>query len=177
MSGIAKSAIHAVIAKALDGSLLSEGDRSKVPFRLSVASIGDLAIYAFTLTSPPGGRAIDECKIQLIAPGQARGERGHLAFAPGAFTLLMGWSQDDDVFVLWDAYAHSSFAYSQNLQVKMAAICEAQVIGISTVERRLRDGKGVETVLAARSDCLYRGIRLRLDFTAQRLAKLGEPHG
>ena len=48
-----------------------------VPLLISVPQIVvPLAIWAFTLTNPPGGRHPAESKIQLIMPGQRRGELG-----------------------------------------------------------------------------------------------------
>jgi hypothetical protein len=165
---VPKPTIHTHILRALGNAAEEHGDLDEVPFRVRLHGLGDFDLYTFTLTSPPGGRPVGEYKVQLIVPGQARGQRGQLDFAPGVFTILVGWSPDEDVFVLWDAYAHSSFAYSQNLQVKGETIWSAQAKGVSAHKRLLR-GRGVETVVACRSERLLEGIRNRISLSAHRL--------
>jgi len=60
-------------------------------------------IYIWNLTRPPGGRPIDELKVQFIIPGQARGERASFDESGGRTALVVGYSVEDDVFFLWDA--------------------------------------------------------------------------
>ncbi len=175
MPAIPKSTLHARILAAANKEVEKYSSLDEIPFKIHLTSLGNLAFYMFTLTSPPGGRPIGEYKIQLIAPGQQRGERGHLYLAPGLFTVIAGWSQDEDVFSFWDAYAHQSFAYSQNLQVKGNCIWLAHANGISTYERSLHQGKGVETVVACRADRFVEGIRTRMHFSAQRLSSESNP--
>ena len=55
----------------------SSMDVSNVPFLLKPTGLLPLAVFAFTVTDPPGGREATELKIQLIAPGQGRHERGN----------------------------------------------------------------------------------------------------
>ena len=57
-----------------------------------------LRIYVFNCTCPPGGRALDEYKIQMIIEGQSRGERGHINMNDGRIPLIMGYACpfDDD---------------------------------------------------------------------------------
>ena len=47
-----------------------------------------LRIYVFNCTCPPGGRALDEYKIQMIIEGQSRGERGHINTDDGRIPLI-----------------------------------------------------------------------------------------
>jgi len=170
MQSIPKATLHERILASVNNEIVEHSSLDKVPFTVHLTNLGNLAFYAFTLTSPPGGRPTGEYKIQLIVPEQQRGKRGHLYLADGAFTILAGWSRDENVFSLWDAYAHESFAYSQNLQVKGNCVWLAQTNGISTCERRLRRGRGVETVVVCRADRFIEGIRARIHFSAHRLS-------
>ena len=129
MGAIPKPEIHAAVLSAVGEAAVGHGPLEKVPFRLRLAALGDFAFYAFTLTSPPGGRPVGEYKVQLIVPGHERGTRGRLIFPKGAYTTVLGWSKEEGVFVLWDAYAHESFSYSRNLQVKGESVWLARVEG------------------------------------------------
>jgi hypothetical protein len=175
MRPIPKATLHARILASANNEVENYSPLDKVPFNVHLTTLGNLSFYAFTLTSPPGGRPTGEYKIQLIVPEQKRGERGHLYQADGAFTILAGWSRDENIFSLWDAYAHETFAYSQNLQVKGNCVWLAQTNGISTCKRQLRGGRGVETVVVCRADRFIEGIRARIHFSAHRLSPESNP--
>lgn len=174
MGAISKKKIHSEILAAVGSKVESYGSIDEVPFEMDLIGFGTFAFYAFTLTSPPGGRPTGEYKIQLIAPGQRRGTRGQFDFPSGAFTILIGWSQEERVFAMWDAYSHESFSYSRNLQVKGESVWLAQANGLSTSERHLRDGKGVETIVVCRDDFLLSGIDDRVRLSAKRLSNTGD---
>lgn len=169
MGAVPKQQIHLEILAAAGGKAEGYSSLTEVPFRLSLAGFGSLVFYAFNLTSPPGGRPIGEYKIQLIVPGQARGARGWLEFSSGAITILIGWAQEEKIFAMWDAYARESFSYSQNLQIKGESVWLAQVEGLSTSERHLRNREGMETIVACRSDRFLDGISTRVQLSAVRL--------
>ena len=173
MGATPKRDLHAQILMAVGSEVMESGPLNGVPYRLRLNRLGDFAFYAFTLTSPPGGRPIGEYKVQLIAPKQSRGERGTLEYPSGAFTIVAGWSQEEEVFALWDAYAHPSFSYSQNLQVKGENVWSAQVRGLSTCERRLRLEGGVEKIVVCSRDHLLEAIHHRVQLSACRLGELG----
>lgn len=177
MTQIAKETIHGRVVDACRPAMEDHASFTDVPFWLRLAGLGEVVFYAFTLTSPTGGRPIGEYKIQLIVPHQPRRRRGSLYIAPGAFTILLGWSEVEGVFSMWDAYAHHEFAYSQNLQIKGECIWQAQVKGLSTCERRLRNGKGVETVVVCAADRLLDGIGVRMRKSVDRLSSLGSALG
>lgn len=175
MPALSQAHLHKKILEALAADQISEqGDMDAVPFMLKIDGMGTVAFYAFTLTSPPGGRPTGEYKIQLMLPKQPRGQRGQISPPPGTFGIVVGYAPNEAVFTLWDAYAHQSFAYSQNLQVPGEAVWLTQVSGIHTCERHLRGGRGVETVVVCRADHLLEGIEARLTFSAQRLIPAGQ---
>src|SRR6266699_2182582 len=98
MPSIPKAILHTKLLAAAGKEVEKYGLLDDVPFNISLTGLGNLAFYAFTLTSPTGGRPTGEYKIQLIVPGQKRESRGHLYLVPGLFTIIAGWSQDEDVF-------------------------------------------------------------------------------
>jgi hypothetical protein len=168
MPATPKRVLHRLFLAGLNSSV-EAGPLTEIPFRITLPGPGQFIVYLFTLTSPPGGRPTGEYKIQLIVPGQGRGNRGTLQFRPGSTTLLGGWSPSEQVFVLWDAYAHKEFAYSQNLQVQGKAVWTAASVGLATCERVLRDGNGMESVVVCKPAQLREAVSLRLTRSAERL--------
>lgn len=162
MPSLSKLVLADHIIDALGGDLISHGDTSEVPLVLQVQGLAmPVAVFAFTVSDPPGGRPADELKIQLIAPGQQKGESGN--FKPPddeSFALLLGYSVAYNVFVLWDAYKHRNFAWSKNCQVRLAAIKDAQISGLGCRDRRLQTGD--EHIIVARPDHLSEAFRERI---------------
>lgn len=120
-----------------------------------------LRVYIYNCTNPPGGRALDEYKIQIILPGHQRGTRGALDYSDGRMPLLAAYARiaDEDtggVFVLWDAYKHDDFSYSANMQVKSETIIRALCVPVAEMRR----GNN-EVILAARGEHLYDAIMRR----------------
>lgn len=122
-----------------------------------------LRVYLFNCTNPPGGRALDEYKIQVILPGQARGSRASLDYSDGRMPLLAAYAcfadeVKDGVFVLWDSYKHEDFSYSANMQVKSDTIIKALCAPLSISKR-----SNNEVVIAARPTYLLDAIRHRIE--------------
>ena len=121
-----------------------------------------LRVYLFNCTNPPGGRAFDEYKIQVILPGQKRGCRASLDYSDSRMPLLAAYvcfadEVKDGVFVLWDAYKHKDFSYSANMQVKSDTIIKALCAPVSLSKR-----SNNEVVVAARSQYLLDAIKYRI---------------
>ena len=160
MPGLTKRELHARLVAAL-GAAATPGPMDDVPLLLGVSGIAvPLAVWAFTLTHPPGGRHPAESKIQLIMPGQTNRQRDNLVDPTGGFKVLVGVHPTDDIFVLWDAYKQKDFSYSKNVQVQGPLLWDAAVSGMATGHRVL--GTGRETVIVARGDRLAEAIRLRI---------------
>lgn len=90
----------------------------------------DLKAYIFNCTAPPGGRSIDEFKVQLILDGQKRGERGHFDTSDGRTSLIVGYSNpffdlNSGIWVLFELDKHMEFAYSANIQVYLRQLLPA----------------------------------------------------
>jgi hypothetical protein len=129
-------------------------------------------IYISNATRPPGGRPSGEFKVQLMVPGQQKGERGSFDRSDGRTVLLVGYAVEEEVFILWDAGLYEDFPHSRNVQVQSKAILEAYAGGIGRQQRRLRPpGRGmvVETVVTAGSSRLAEAIEERVVLTRQRL--------
>jgi hypothetical protein len=161
VGGLAKEAIHREVCDALGDAVESHGPIADVPFKLKAKGVVPLAIWAYTVTSPPGGRHPLESKIQLIAPGQARDARGN--FVPPdevSFSILLGFKPEERLFVLWDAYKHVDFAYSKNAQVRAEPLVDALSFGTGRTTRKLQGGE--EAIIAARPDHLLQALTERI---------------
>jgi restriction-modification system family protein len=158
--GLTKAELHERLVVAL-GARVEPGSLDDVPLLIGVSQIAvPLAIWAFTLTNPPGGRHPAESKIQLIMPEQGRGEPGNFEGPVGSFKLLVGVHPGEDLFVLWDAYKYKDFAWSRNVQVRGPLLWDASVSGMATGTRNL--ATGLETVIVARGDHLIEAVKQRI---------------
>ncbi len=118
-------------------------------------------VYLYNCTNPPGGRTLDEYKIQLIIPEQKRGERGHLDDSDGTIVLIVGFaiydSIENGVWVIWDTNMHRDFAYSANLQVKMGSLIDSITKKVYYLKKT---GNGENIVISDRKH-LIQAVRLR----------------
>lgn len=129
-----------------------------------------LRIYVFNCTCPPGGRALDEYKIQMIIEGQSRGERGHINTDDGRIPLIMGYACpfDDDkdgVYILWDTSFHMEFAYSANLQCYLDPMLQALSEDVVTCYKK----GNREQIVVARREHLTKAIERRIQLDIQNL--------
>src|SRR5438067_8325090 len=73
------------------------------PCLVRIPRFGRARIYLWTITHVESNdRPLDEFKIQLILPGQARTTRGQLDTSNNVPTFLLGYSPDFGVFVAWE---------------------------------------------------------------------------
>ncbi len=131
----------------------------------------NLRVYVFNCTDHPSERRPGDYRIQLRLAGQRRGQRATLALDPAVLVLLAGYIAEFDVFVLWDANAHSEFPYSKGVQVGAPAVHYAAVHGVGS-QRRDVHGNGsryVEHVVTVRSDRLPEGVLSREKLTLRSL--------
>ena len=136
-----------------------------------------LRAYIFNCTDHPSERRPGDYRIQLRLAGQRRGQRGKLALDPGVLVLLAGYVAEFDVFVLWDAIAHSEFPYSKGIQVGASAVHYAAVHGIGSQRRDVR-GNGTrygEHVVTVRTDRLSEGVLSRERLTLRSLLAQADP--
>jgi excisionase family DNA binding protein len=162
--------------EALGSRVLHHAALNSKPFEadLSPPLPARIRVYMYNATRPPGGRPLGEHKIQLIVPGQRRGIRGSFDNGDGRIVLLVGYSAEEDVFILWDSGLYMDFAWSRNVQVKAETIIEASAGKLATQERTLRPegSKSVtETLVAAPRRRLAEALVTRMELTRARLLK------
>ena len=172
---VTQGELHRRFVSALAGRVQGTPSLDRKPLELDLTPPlpNRVRVYLFNATRPPGGRPTGEHKVQLIMPGQKRGERGRFDQSDGRIVLLAGYAAEEDVFVLWDAGLYSDFAWSRNVQVKAETLIEAAAGKIARQERRLRpaDGEPVtEVLLACPAPLLAEAIRQRQELTLARLA-------
>lgn len=129
-----------------------------------------LRIYVFNCTCPPGGRALDEYKIQMIIEGQSRGERGHINTDDDRIPLIMGYAcpfdnDRDGVYILWDTSFHMEFAYSANLQCYLDPMLQALSEDVVTCYKK----GNREQIVVARRENLTKAIERRIQLDIQTL--------
>lgn len=169
--------LHRRLVKALGASAVrSHAPWDQKPFELDLAPPLPQRVraYMYNATRPPGGRPLGEHKVQLIVPGQRRGERASFDNGDGRIVLLVGYGAEEDVFILWDAGLYSDFAWSRNVQVKAETIIQASAGKLATQERQLRPTSGrpaVETVLAVKPRRLAEALVRRMELTRERLLR------
>ncbi len=129
-----------------------------------------LRVYIFNCTCPPGGRALDEYKVQLIIEGQKRGERGHLDLSDERFLIIIGFAspfeeKSDGVYVMWDPTYHSDFAYSANLQCYLDPMLQSLSEDVVTCKKKGNN----ETIVVARRKNLSFAIEKRIELDIQHM--------
>lgn len=171
---VTQTQMHERLIAALGKRVLRHGPTSAKPLEIDLG--GSLPVrvrvYMFNATRPPGGRPLGEHKVQLIVPGQRRGERGSFDHGDDRTVLLVGYAAEEDVYILWDAGLYSNFAWSRNVQVKAETIIEASAGKLASQFRQLRPGEGaavVETLIAAPAERLAEAIDTRIQVSRRRL--------
>lgn len=129
-----------------------------------------LRIYVFNCTCPPGGRSLDEYKIQMIVEGQKRGKRGHIKADDERYPLIVGYACPfvddlDGVYILWDANFHMEFSYSANLQCYLAPMLQALTEDVVTCYKK---GNKEQLIVAMRKN-LAKAIEQRIQLDIQNL--------
>lgn len=117
-----------------------------------------LRVYMYSLVGGVGTVRPNEYKIVLRVPGQAVGEYGSFDYSGQRVSLVVGYRDDLDVFVLWDASLQTRFKNGGNLQVRDTTVHQAIALGRSEQQRNLVTKKAIERVIACRSNGLKRAI-------------------
>ena len=165
--------LHQTFLEALDISVISHSDVESKPLEVDLKSPlpPKLRVYTYNATYPPGGRTMGEHKVQLIVPGQDRGERGNFDSSGGRIPTLVGYRCDLAIFMVWDAELYVDFSYSRNVQVMAETVYEAFAQGIGRQRRNLWTGDR-EMVFTADAQHLRQALLERQQETLKRL--LGE---
>jgi putative restriction endonuclease len=142
MPALPQHVLKAKLAAALPAATtFRTGDETR-PALATIPGFGKARFYLWTVTHVESSdRPADEFKIQLILPGQARGDRGDLELE-AVPTFLLGYSPDFGVFVAWEARFHADFSYSKAVQVQENLLSEARRAGWAVASPRTMRGSG-----------------------------------
>ncbi len=110
-------------------------------------------VYLFPNTNPPGGRSHDEYKFNLSVPGQVRGQKSNFDSSDG-IPLLMSYTEDFDVYIIYDAEMHKDFSINANVQSKQILLTSALKEKVATYKKT-----SGELLIGVRSKYLIEGIR------------------
>lgn len=88
----------------------------------------------------------------------------------------MGYHNELDVFILWDADLHDAgggFPFSKSIQAPPEVVFDALASGFSEGKRHLKAPRITETIISARPTRLLEAITLRLQRSTETLLKVG----
>lgn len=166
---IAKPEIHERFLDALGDSVVDQPDIDGFPIEIHLDPPlpPKVRVYAYPVTTPPGRNQNADHIARIILPDQSPGERSSFDHSGGHLVLLVGYAEDPNVFILWDAGLHQNVLYGKKVHVKPGPVFEAVGGGIGMQERHLKTG--TETVLTANADNLAVAIEKRSQLTTERL--------
>lgn len=158
------------------GENVVDNGRKPLLLRLSYPFSRDLKVYIFNCTAPPGGRSIDEFKVQLILDGQKRGERGRFDTSDGKTTLIVGYAApfidvSSGIWVLFELDKHMEFAYSANIQVYLRQILPALEKKVHVCQKHNN-----EILVISQRQYLIEALQERFDIDLRMLLERAE-HG
>lgn len=165
MTAITRS-LHCAFTNALRHSVLWHSELGSKPLCVDLALPlpPKLRVYLYSLIGGVGTVRPTEYKIVLRVPGQKGGTYASFDYSDGRFALLVGYRQDLDVFVLWDASLHHRFTNGCNVQVRDVVVHTAAVSGRGEQARPLSSGV-TELVIACQSWNLSEALYERLALT------------
>lgn len=113
-----------------------------------------LDVFLFTAFNPLGGRDAHEYKIQLLL----QGHKGKMNFPESNnYPILVGFCEELNVFVFFDAFAHKDFSPNTNVQFRDDLIHKPTLQGIAWT----RKGNG-EIVISATANQILKALEYRL---------------
>jgi len=173
--GAATLDIHRRVLTALDGYLVTVPDgeglaRKPLDLTLRPPLYPLCRIFAFAARRDEKGRKVSSYRIQLTV-GEA-GAHNHFDRSDSYSPVLLGYAQELDVFVLWDAEAQdtaSGFRYSKSCYVKLETVLEAASTGLAVERQHLRQPLRIEWIVAARASNLAEALNQRRNLTLRAL--------
>lgn len=94
-----------------------------------------LLIYIWNISQGGKTRNPDEYRIQMKGTG--------LEISPNFKTLLLGWYNEEQLFVAFNAQKHRTFGYSPSVQVNIKTLHEAANNGIAFQTKKLKEGEEI----------------------------------
>ncbi|MGV9325248.1 hypothetical protein [Streptosporangium sandarakinum] len=123
-----------------------------------------LRVYMYSLVGGIGTVRPHEFKAVLRLRGQPVNEYASFDQSGSRFTLLVGYHEELDVFVLWDASLHPRFKNGTNIQVRDTTVLSAAAVGRAEQRRPLTSGV-IEIVIACQTWNLTEAISDRVAWT------------
>jgi len=161
--------LHSLFLHDVDGYAEDIVDTGHKPLelRISYPINQNVKVYLYNCTSPPGGRSIDEYKVQLILDGQKRGQRGQFDDSNGITNLIVGYACPfldihSGIWVLFELDKHREFAYSANIQIYLRQILKALENEVYTYQKHNK-----ETVVLCKRQHLMDALKKRFDIDLQ----------
>lgn len=153
---------------------IEDTGRKPLKFRLTSQFNRDVKAYIFNCTAPPGGRSIDEFKVQLILDNQKRGQRGKFDDSDGRTILIVGYAcpffdKDAGIWVLFELDKHREFAYSANIQIYLRQILKALEEDVFVHQKHNK-----EIVVLSQRQHLVDALQKRLDIDLQTMIRKAE---
>ncbi len=158
--------LNTVFINSLSEYVISHSAIDKKPLEIDIQmpyGVLKLRVYLYNCTNPPGGRAADEYKSQIMVPGQKKGEKGNFDYSGERIVLFCayvqyGGTKETGVFILYDPMCHTDFSFSSNVQVKSSMIAPA--FANDYCESSKTNG---EIIITAIEKNLIKGIQRRIE--------------
>ena len=154
--------LHQAFIRPLGKSVLTHSAIDVKPFTVDFGMPlpPRVRVYMYSLVIGGANRP-NEYKAVLRVPGQQVGYYGSFDHSGDRLALVVGYRDDLDVFVLWDASLHPKFKNGGNIQVRDSTVHRAAAVGRSDQMRILSSG-AQELVIACNTSRLPTAITDRM---------------
>lgn len=159
-------ALNDAVLRALGDSVsrLSSPEDRPLEVDLEPPNPPALRLYVFNVIGGLGTVRSNEYKVNVRLPGGRPGDYSSFDYSGGRLPVLMGYREDLDTFIVWDAGMRDQIKHAGNLQVKIETVHEAAHDGWAVQARRPGKDGMCEIVIACTSDNLLRALNARLEW-------------
>lgn len=159
--------LNAAFLRPFESQILLASDVSQKPLSvdLRLPLPPRLRVYMYSLVGGTSRSRDEEYKAVLRLRGQRKGAYASFDHSGDRVALVVGYRDDFDVFVLWDASLHHRFKNGTNIQVHTDTVMKAVITGQAEQLRRLVKMRTTETVLACQSRTLLKTVARRVALT------------
>lgn len=149
--------LHRIFVDALGERVCGVRNLTSRPFTIDIKASFEskVNVYLYPAINPPGGRHASEYKVNLLLQNHKPRTRGNFDFSN--YPLLVAYSEEFDVYILLDAFAHRDFTPNTNVQFRDDVIFAAMLHGTAYMEK-----DNGEIVIAATARHLIDAIYYRL---------------
>lgn len=179
---VTSTQLNQVLVRAISSSISevpADGDLKLKPLgvKTCLPLPASLRFYVYNATQHSSERQAGTFKIQLTAGIEKRSEgitRYEFDRSKGIRPVAVGYHNELDIFILWDADLHDAgggFPFSKNVQAPPEIVFAALATGLAEGQRRLKVPRISETIISARPARLSEAIALRLQRSTETLFK------